>query len=550
MATQYFFDGQTRTEPGVYSTIKSGNTRGLVNASYNNICIIDTGSAAGFGGAGVNGAYVNGKKAIYSFDTVDEFKTFIRGGLWYSLADYLGTPSNTSRNSIGKIYFISAKTSEYADTTIEFADLISPNGGIFDIATLAEGTGVNGVINTGKITRGFGWKIESGRIDPNKYVLKFYQGSFRGLDENGIPYNGIEEANSIPLLIAQSIEFNNVETLRNWMLNDLKFNSYFRLVSYTKNGNGSVLDSDFITLITDNLFAGGSESYSPTDLDEVLERIQELDNSFFLSDKWGVNANSTENFKILSHIKNSSLFQKILFIGGGRDKNSFNSNSNSSIQVAQAFDSDSVVVVHSGIKKLDVTSSRVKDQDSIYTAAMVLGRIAGLEPQSPGTFKDLNILGVEDELGEKQRVQALQSGVLHIRNVDGFWVINQAINTLQENTTMTVLQENNLTHDIGLKRIAMQLNKELVLNMRNPVTGLIGKNFAQLDPVDVVTFVEGYLKNKTATKVQDNLILSFKNINVRTVNGDSYEIKYEFVPNGPINKIFITGFMLDVNLSA
>ena len=49
MATQYFFDGQTRTEPGVYSTIKSGNTRGLVNASYNNICIIDTGSAAGFG---------------------------------------------------------------------------------------------------------------------------------------------------------------------------------------------------------------------------------------------------------------------------------------------------------------------------------------------------------------------------------------------------------------------------------------------------------------------------------------------------------------------
>lgn len=548
MATQFFFNGATRTEPGVYSTIKSGNTRGLVNASYNNVCVIDTGSATGYGGAGVNGTYINGKKAIYSFDTVDEFKTFIRGGLWYNIADYLGTPSSTSRNGIGKIYFVSAKTSDFAESTITFADLITSNGGVFEIATLAEGTGVNGVINSSKITRGFGWKIESGNIDPDKYILKFYQGSFRGLDSNGIPYDGVLEANSIPIVVAQSVEFDNVEVLRNWMLNDVKFNSYFRIVSYTKDGNGSVVDSDFSTLTVDNLFAGGTESYSSTDLDEVLERIQELDNSFFLSDKWGDDAISTENTKILTHIQEKSLFQKILVIGGGRDKNHFNSNATSSVQIAQSFDSDSVVVVHSGIKKLDITSSRVKDQDSIFTAAMVLGRIAGLEPQTPGTFKDLDILGVEDELGEKQRVQALQSGVLHIRNVDGFWVINQAVNTLQENTTMTVLQDKNLTHDIGLKRIAMQLNKELVLNMRNPVNGLIGKNFAQLDPLDLVTFVEGYLKSKTATKVQDNLILSFKNINVRIVNGDSYDIKYEFVPNGPINKIFITGFMLDVNL--
>ena len=100
--------------------------------------------------------------------------------------------------------------------------------------------------------------------------------------------------------------------------------------------------------------------------------------------------------------------------------------------------------------------------------------------------------------------------------------------------------------EISVMRIGAQLNKEMVLNMR-PL--FVGNNIGSATPADVKVFVEGLLISRTATDLTDNLIISFKNVTVRLVE-DYYEIKYGFVPNGPINKLFVTGFMLDANLTA
>jgi len=70
-----------------------------------------------------------------------------------------------------------------------------------------------------------------------------------------------------------------------------------------------------------------------------------------------------------------------------------------------------------------------------------------------------------------------------------------------------------------------------------------------LAPIDVKQWLDGYLTTKTATDNDDNLIISFENITV-VQQQDAYKITYGFTPNGPVNKLLFTGFILDSNLSA
>jgi hypothetical protein len=176
---------------------------------------------------------------------------------------------------------------------------------------------------------------------------------------------------------------------------------------------------------------------------------------------------------------------------------------------------------------------------------MVCGRLGGLLPQTSITFKGLRARTWRHQLTKAERETALQAGVLHNRFVPNLgYVVNQGINSLQKNTMM--VNPDGSSAEISIMRIAEQLNKELVLNMR-PI--FVGQNLNTASPADVKAFVEGYLSNKTATKLQDNLIISFEKV-VVTQTQDYYQVTYNFVPNSPLNKIFVTGFIIDANLSA
>lgn len=547
MATKYNFHGKIKTEPGSYAQIFSGVTPGQPENSFSNVLIIDTGSAAGFAGAGVMGEFVNTKRAIYQFEDYKDFKTFVRGSIWYRLAEYLGKPSARSVNGVGRIYFVSAKVSISSTTTLIFSGGVG-NGGSIVLKSLFEGIGSNGTLLSGKLTRGFAVQMSASVFELNKFILTFYRGGFTGLDSDGLPYDGISEADSQPIIITQSIEFDNIDQLYNWMTTDEQFGFYFRVTNFTKSGTGAIDGADLIANSALRLFTGGTESYTPQAFDKVLESIGELDVSFIFSDNHGADATGVENTKILNFIKTEALFKKVFVIGGGRTVNQFSSGGGST-DMARYYDDENVVIVHSGIRKLDTLTAKVKDLDSFHTAALVLGRIAGLEPQNPSTFKELDIVSVEHEMTEKERVFALDKGVLHLRFVDGFWVINQGINTVQNNGRLIVNDaKGNISHDITIVRIAAQLNRELIYAIRNPITGLIGKNINNVTPADMKAYIEGFLKRKTATKTTDNLILSFSNVSSKLVNSDSYANEYQFVPNGPINKIFNTGFVLDINL--
>lgn len=643
MATIVNFFGKKIIEPGVYAKIQSGIPATPVVASSGDVAIIDTGKGLQFGGgSGINGYFANGLNSIYQFDDVDDFKNFVKGGLFYDLADYLFSP-NTGQPGTGLLYYIRACTTtpsemeisleggsnlkilcknegetgngymnevlgesvirfnqdtviannvvsfnvdsvqigEYTLTSNSLTEMLngissSINSGTSGYTAKVQGTALiilskrnhdpetDVLTSTGTVTvnnsdlkfigykegenliYGYGFQIEKSDDIDNAYVLRIFQGTFSGYNVNGNSISGLTESESFPNLVYTSDEFTNFDDLVQILKTDYLFNKLFKLDDdYIQVGTGDITENDVTKYEVLNLAVNGTSVYNPSDYDKVLDDIRELQNEFFLSDRYGDEARGVHNSKLLDHINNDAEFTKFIIIGGGSDESKFDVGVNSSIEIAKFYDTTSVIVAHSGETKYNTYLDSKEKLPSIYFAANLAGLLGGLEPQVPATYKKIRISEFNHTLGLKQREKALKYGVLHGKNVAGIgMVVNQSINSIQKNTIL--INPDGTSHENSIMRIGGQLNKELILNMR-PI--FVGNNWGQASPEEVKSFVEGYLFSRTVTDTTDNLILSFKNVTVKQTQ-DYYEIKYCFVPNGPLNKLFITGFMIDANLSA
>lgn len=669
MAIKYNFGGKQIIEPGSYARIVGGSTSVPPVSAFGKVMLIDTGSNEGFGiGAGISGELSSGKNNITEFADAGEFKEFIRGGLFYDLADYLFRPSQNGQG-VDSIKYVRAGTTTASAKTITLAgtgnitktgtitsttsstavvgvgtkfteeltigDTIADDatdtsigviltitndtnlvlaangaaahsgvaysskfgatqGGNFTVKAKNEGIGGNGIEFGGKLIKGYGVKLEAGILDTSKYRFVFYVGNYYGVNNaeptfskvkwavgttygvadevysNGliwksktasntgnIPdanlsnwevvdttdnYGNIKPSEAKSRAIVTSPELSSLKELFDWMDTSSTFKFYFSLSSKTIVGGGRFDDVDLATLSGFQKLTGGTTTYSSADFDEVLDNITEEDNSFFLMDIWGASAKNAKNTKLLSHIANDAEFEKFIVVGGGYGKFDFKG-SDGSIGIAKHFDSAKAIVVHGGVKVSGPSGGTI-DKASVYHAAEYLGRTAGLEPQVPSTWKDLDINSPIHELSKKERELALMGGVVHQRFVDGKgWIINQSINTLQRNEQLFLA--NGDSYEVSIERIRAQLNKELILNSR--IT-FVGGNLNTASAEDVKLFVEGYLYNRTARPNLDNLIISFRDVKV-TLVGDSWKIEYGFVPNSPINKLFFTGTMLDAYIS-
>lgn len=122
------------------------------------------------------------------------------------------------------------------------------------------------------------------------------------------------------------------------------------------------------------------------------------------------------------------------------------------------------------------------------------------------------------------------------------FTVLQGVNTLQNNAYQ--LNPDGTSFSIQIRRIAAQLNQELIYNAKNQLLNdPLGVNRNTLSEKDLVEWTKSYLGRKLATDTQDNLIFSFQNVTV-TRDQDAYFVTYEFEPNSEINKLFFTGFML------
>jgi hypothetical protein len=531
------FNNRQVIEPGSNTRIIGGNTEAAATASFGKVMIVDTGSGAAWGGgSGVNGQKVNGANAVYAFNKLDDFRTWIRGGILWDIAQYIFTPSAGERGC-EQLLFVSGKASTKATLTLTLTN------GTIKADTVAEGVGANGVINATSLDleRGYSMKLVSGVNDTAKFILQFYVGTFKGNDTSGVPFDGISASDAVSRLITQSPEFLTLAEINAWLSSNSNIQKYF--YGFTVTGTGNIVAADLVTYPTHALFAGATETYSSGALDDALEAIEELDFTFFLVDKTGiVNGKATENTKIFSHIKNVATYEKFMVVGGGKDVTEFDQAA-SSFDLAAYYDSERVYVVHSDVKKIQAGGG-FRTYSTLYHAAMFVGRIAGLDPQVPATWKRLSVDEPVHILKKKERERALLAGVVHLRDIEGDWVVNQEINTLLVNDQF--IYPNGTSPEGSVMRIASLLNKEIKqLTERE----FVGGNSITSSPADIKAFIQGILTRRTAEPTADNLILSFQNVTVTQVNTD-VNANYSFVPNAPVNRLFITGTMLDVSLSA
>lgn len=542
MASTVIFSNRQITLPGAYSTIVSGENNPARNLDYGKVLIIDTGVfGTGFGGgAGINGTISQGQDAIYTFDNISDFRSFVKGGMYWKIAEALFTPdpSNPAVVGVSEILFVRA-----AKTTPAKLTFTSTDGGIFAVQTLDEGTVANGILTGTNLSTGYGFMITPGVEDTSKWIMSFYVGSYTGTASDGLPYGEISAAAAEPRLVVQSPEFDNIKTLIEWAQTDSTFAQAFQLDSTSEaKGEGTVSESDVTDLL--NVYtpaAGGTETYNQTNFEAVLDQIVGLNYSFVFMDQFGDNANSALTKAYITHMNNAAKFPHFLFVGGYNVAADYSK----SIELAQGFDSSYIQVTHGEVGLAsDIAPQKYRWWTVMYNLCAQLGRTAGKEPMIPVTNKSIGVDRVRHILTESEQKKALKYGLLVTVKNDylGKFVVLQGVNTLQDNANL--FNAKGQSYSIQFMRIVAQINTELVVNAEIDLLGQEnGVNVNTLSAGAVKDWTVAYLQSRTATNETDNLLLAFQDV-VVTRKEDAWFTTYKIRVNNEITKLFFTGFLI------
>lgn len=558
MSVPVVFNGKTETRPGSYSRILSGINNPPSNLPYGNILIIDTGTnfTRQIFCPGIAGETKQNKKSIVTVDNPLDYQAVCHYGLSWSLAKQLFKPEGDKSSSLGpikgvnKVYIAKAAATTRATITMAF------DASTLVFKTVEEGIIANGILSSTYLQTGFAVKMKAG-LTSGTYQFDFYLGNYKGVDFNSIPYYGAN-LSIPPILLCTSPEVTNSGQLRDWMQSNAIFQQYFTYISLSASEDfiaGDLTDFSGFTVAT-----GATETYSNTNLDLVLDAVKDLDYTFVFIDKFGTNSTtggySTSHLKVLEHILTTAKFEKYLMVAGGYQESDWSvvSGGLSTLDLVDSYDSNRVILVHGGYGKNEIVN-KVK-QPRYYTAlnkmAMVLGRICGLPPQVPVTFKGLDYDQEVHELTDKQIKAGLAAGVLMTAYDDDLerFAVVQGVTTTSKNENL--VNEDATSHEISFERIKAHLNKLVQVNSKKELLGTEnGPNRNVLSVPIVETWLKGFLQRKgiMANDLEDGLILSFQDVKVRVVS-DSFYMDYSFVANFPINKLLITGTVLDPTINS
>lgn len=540
MATVVNFHGKDYVEPGSYAATVYNPTSVVNVATFGNVMIIDTGLSINgsyefAGGSGVHGELNQGLKSVYEFDNYEDFLAFMGGGFVGNLAEKIFTPMDGVAGA-PKLYYTRAATTKCANITLTMS-----SGNTLNLKCKNEGIAGNGQAVSGVLKVGYACKIIAGETD-DTFILQAYKGSFMGVDEAGEAYGAKDLENATPNLIAESPECATLQDLYNWASTNKQMLANF-VVSMTGDGATKVVAIDQ-TLAT----GGTTEFLSGTEYADVLEAITELDVTFFLctnknaSDGKGVDA--ATNGKLFTFLKQTAKYTEFMVVPGGQDDTDLFGDANTSQSIAKYFNSGQVVCVHGAPQVTRKDQNGTKDLPTIYLAAAIVGLNAGMAAQTPLTFKRVGYQNFVYDLKQRERVRALQAGIMHVRNVAGYWCVNQGITTLLENKK--TIADDGQSFELSIELIKAQLNKELIIEGQTRFTG---NTAAQASPQSVKNFTETKLQSLVAYTGNDNLLISWKNVKVVAKNSD-YFITYDFTPNVPVNKTFFIGNILDFYVEA
>ena len=535
MATVVNFHGKNYIEPGSYAATVYNPTSVVNVAEFGNVMIIDTGLSMNgsyefTGGSGVHGELAQGLKSVYEFENYEDFLSFMGGGFVGNLAEKIFTPLTGSAGA-PKLYYARAATTKCATLTITIS-----SGNSLILKCKNEGIAGNGV-KVGEVLKvGYGAQIVAGDT-ADTFKLQVYRGSYMGTDDAGESFGAYSLDDAQPNLIAESDDFTTLQELYDWASSNRYMLSNF-VVSMQGSGETK------LAAVEMSLATGGTTQYlSGTEYDDILEAIDELDVTFFLCTNLnaanGKGVDAATNGKLFTFLKQDAKFTEFMVVPGGQDDTDLLGESNSSQAIAKYFNSGQVVVVHGSPIVDRKDGNGTKQLPTIYLAAAIIGLNAGMAAQTPLTFKRVGYQSFAYGLKKREREKALQAGILHVRNVSGYWCVNQGVTTLQANKK--TIADDGQSFELSVELIKAQLNKELILEGQTRFTG---QTAAQASPESVKNFTETKLDSLVASTGNDNLLISWQNVKVSANNGN-YFITYDFVPNVPVNKTFFVGNILD-----
>lgn len=538
MATVVNFHGKNYVEPGSYA-VSVYNPTSVVNVSeFGNVMIIDTGLAKSgeyefAGGSGIHGELNKGLKSVYEFDNYEDFLSFMGGGLVGDIAQKIFTPKDGAMGA-PKLYYCRAATTTCANISLSVGSSSS-----LVLKCKNEGVAGNGVLEDSQLKVGYAARIVSGTDNADKFKLQVYRGSFMGVDKDGEPFGSKTYDEAVGNLLAESAEYETLGELYEWA----RSNKYI-LANFLVNMTGETttkLSAVNLTAAT----GGTTEWLKDSEYADALEAISELDITFFLATNTtvgkGIDANTTG--RLFTFLKTDAKFTEFLVIPGGEGDDDLFGESDCSQAIAKYYNSGQVVVTHGAPITTRKDGNGTKTLLPIYLAATIVGMAAGQAPQTPLTFQRVGYQSFVYDLKKKEREKALQAGIMHVRNISGYWCVNQGITTLQDNKK--TIANDGQSMELSIELIKAQLNKEMIVDA---ATRFTGKTASQASPQTVKNFVETKLNSVTASTDSDNLIVSWKNVKVSAKNSD-YFVTYDFIPNIPVNKLFFTGNILDFNLN-
>lgn len=538
MATVVNFHGKNYIEPGSYAATVYNPTSVVNVAEFGNVMIIDTGLAMNgayeyAGGSGVQGELSQGLKSVYEFTNYEDFLAFMGGGLVGDIANKIFTPLDGSAGA-PKLYYVRAAKTTCATLT---ATISGSNALVLKCKN--EGIVGNGVKVDDVLKVGYGAQIVAGET-ADTFKLQVYRGSFMGVDDAGEAFGAKSEADAVPNLIAESSDLTTLQELYDWARSNKQMLANF-VVSMTGDGE-TELAAVAMTLAT----GGTTEYMGGTEYADVLEAIAELDVTFFLCTNLnaanGKGVDAATNGKLFTFLKQTAKFTEFMVVPGGEDDTDLFGDTNSSESIAKYFNSGQVVCVHGAPIVTRKDQNGTKQLHTIYLAAAIVGLNAGMAAQTPLTFKRVGYQSFAYDLKKRERERALQAGIMHVRNVSGYWCVNQGITTLLDNKK--TIADDGQSFELSVELIKAQLNKELILEGQTRFTG---QTAAQASPQSVKNFTETKLASLVAYPGNDNLLISWKNVKVVAKNSD-YFITYDFVPNVPVNKTFFIGNILDFSV--
>jgi hypothetical protein len=292
----------------------------------------------------------------------------------------------------------------------------------------------------------------------------------------------------------------------------LQIGKYSELI--TAEVTGALTDFDFAYLV------GGSKGSAPSSWSAHLNTVKKQfsDVLVVLSSSESVHAEA------LVHVQQMEQRQQkqMLFTGGAVGETIAETKLR-----AATLNSSRAVLAYPGIFHKSVSNGKVA-LAPYFTAAMIAGRVCGVDASEPVTFDYFNLIGLEKDLlaGDPEIDELVGSGVCVLERVQ-----NGAIRLVQGVTTY--LGPNNpLFREISVRRGSDKLADTMRSSMED---AFVGKKGLRATASAVETKAIDVLEQA----IKDGDITAYRNIVVRFVGSIVY-VDYEVAPVEPINFVLIT----------